>query len=436
MRIKKENLDSFFAPKSIAIIGASADENKVGGILLKKAIKSNAEIIPINPKHVSLSQKKCYSSVLDYKNKIDLAIIAIPAEFVPNALKDCGKKSIKNVIIISSGFSEAGNKKVEQELIDISKKYSIRFIGANCFGICNPHLNLDLTFSTTMPDKGNIAFISQSGALWSYISDFSLKKFGFSSFVSLGNMGDLSFNEFIEYFSHDSKTKSIVLYMEKLKEGKDFIKICQQVSKKKKIFAIKGGSSSVGMKAEFSHTASLASQYEIYKGAFRQAKIELCEDLMDAFEKASGNKLIKRKKEALKIGKKVFIITNAGGPGILLSDYLSKKGFSIIEGPLDILGTASAKDYLSALNSTNKKDCNSLIIILTPQSMTQIKETAEEIVNFQKSTKKKIIALFLGGNKMDESNLIFKKTGIPYFNTLEDAKYSLEFQQTLNIPII
>ena len=430
MNAKKEDLDGFFAPSSIAIIGASPDEKKVGGILLKKAIESKAEIIPVNPKYGSISGKKCYSNILNYKSKLDLAIIAIPAEFVPNVLKDCGKKEIRNAIIISSGFSEVGSKKAAEELINIAKKYSIRFIGTNCFGICNPSLNLDLTFSASMPNKGDVAFISQSGALWSYISDFSLSakgKLGFSSFVSLGNMDDLGFNEFIEYFSHDSKAKSIVLYIEKLKEGRQFIEICRRLFKKKKIFAVKGGSSLVGMKAEFSHTASLASQYEIYKGAFRQAKVELCEDLIIAFEKASGNKLMNKNNKILKIGKKAFIITNAGGAGVLLSDYLSKKGFFIIENPLDILGTASAKDYFSAFNSTKNKNYDSLIVILTPQSMSEIKETAESLISFQKSARKKVIALFLGGNKVKESEIIFKKSGIPCFSTLEDARDSLEF---------
>lgn len=428
MQTKKEDLSKFFAPKSIAIIGASSDESKVGGIILKKALKSKAEIIPINPKHDSIFGKKCYPSVLNYKNKIDLAVIAIPAEFVPMVLKQCGIKKIKNAIIISAGFSEAGNKKAEQNLIAISKKYSIRFIGTNCFGICNPHLKLDLTFSASTPNKGNIAFISQSGALWSYISDFSFgKELGFSSFVSLGNMEDLGFNEFIKYFSLDKKTKSLVLYIESLKDGRNFIELCRKLSQKKKIFAVKGGSSQIGMKAEFSHTASLASQYEIYKGAFRQAKIELCESLLTAFEKASGTRLINKNKEIVKIGRKLFIITNAGGAGVLLSDYLSKKGFSILENPLDIFGTASAKDYFSALNSTKSKNYDSLIVILTPQSMTQIKETAESIVRFQKSSKKRIIALFLGGKKVKEADMIFEKAGISHFNTLEEARDSLEF---------
>lgn len=461
MKIKKENLNGFLAPSSIAIIGASLDEKKVGGILLKKALESKVEVIPINPKYEYLSGKKCYSNVLDYKNKLDLAIIAVPAEFVPSVLEDCGKKEIRNVIIISSGFSEAGNKKAEQELIDISKKYSIRFIGTNCFGICNPRLNLDLTFSASMPNKGDIAFISQSGALWSYISDFSLstlpiirlpkrgnveteilqqgvtkskgisvslkEKLGFSSFVSLGNMDDLGFNEFIEYFYNEPKTKALVLYIEKLKEGRRFIEICRKFSKKKKIFAVKGGSSIIGMKAEFSHTASLASEYLVYKGAFKQAKVELCEGLLSAFEKASGKRIKREGSKPVKIGKKVFIITNAGGAGVLLSDYLSKKGFSIIDKPLDILGTAKAEDYLSAINSTREKDYNSLIVILTPQSMSEIKETAQEIANFQSSIGKKVIALFLGGDKIKESEAIFKKLGMPHFNTLEDARDSLEF---------
>jgi acyl-CoA synthetase (NDP forming) len=425
---KEVSLKPFFEPMAIAIIGASEDKNKVGGILLKKAMQSAISIIPVNPSHETLFGDRCFKDVSEFKGKIDLAVIAIPAEHVLSALESCGKKGIQNVIIISAGFSEMGNIKAAQELLACAKKYNIRFIGTNCFGICNPKKNLDLTFSISMPHTGNIAFVSQSGALWSYISDLSAKikeHFGFSQFVSLGNMDDLEFDDFIKHFANDKNTKSIVLYIEKLKDGKKFIELAKKC--KKKIFAVKGGSSETGKQAEFSHTASLASDYKIYKGAMRQAGVVLCDSLVEAFEKASGKPLVKISPEKLKVGKKVFIITNAGGAGVLFSDYLSNKGFNVIEKPMDILGTAMAKDYATAFNSVKDKPFDSLIVILTPQSMSQIEATAEAIIKFQATTNKKVVPLFLGGVQVKRADYIFKSENMKWFNTLEQAQASLEF---------
>lgn len=424
----KINLEFFFNPKSIALIGASELQEKVGGILLKKLITSKVKIIPINPKHETIYGLPCYKSILDYPKSIELVIIAIPAPFVASVLEECGKKGIKQVIIISAGFSEIGNTGGEAKLLEIARRYGIRILGPNCFGICNPYRNLDTTFSTTMPKKGNIGFISQSGALWSFISDFSVDNgFGFSKFVSLGNMADLEFYEFLDYFAKDKKTKKIILYIEKLKEGRKFINICRKI--KKPIFVIKAGKSEKGSQAAFSHTASIASEYEIYKGVFKQAGVILCDTLEEACEKASGKVIKSKLKNSVKIGKRVFILTNAGGAGALVSDYLSEKGFLIPEKSWDIIGTASGSDYFNALEKLKNKDFfDSIIVILTPQSMSEIKKTAEVISNFRIQNSKGIVPLFLGGKIMKEANNIFNQSKIFYFNNLKDARDSLVFE--------
>jgi len=415
------DLDRFFEPKSVAIIGASENVSKVGGILLKKVLESGIEIVPVNPSHEEMMGKKCYKSVLDYSGKIDLGIIAVPAEYVPPVLIECGKKGIKHVILISAGFSEVGNKNGVEEISKVANKYGIRFLGSNCFGICDPSEKLDLTFSSNMPSVGNVAFISQSGALWSYIANF-LKDVGFSKFVSLGNMENLEFSDFVEYFSEDRKTKSIVLYIEKLNDGKRFMDACRRAIKKgKKIYAVKAGSSAVGKEAAISHTASLASDYAVYTGALKQCGVVLCESLFDAFVLASGKKIIYDKKN-LEIGKKVFILTNAGGPGVLISDYLSKNGISVIEKPLDILGTALSVDYKKYFNEIKNKDFDSLLVVLTPQSMSEINYTAKAVVDFKKELSgmnKNVFAVFLGGDAMKEANKVFEKNGIGYSNTIE-----------------
>jgi len=415
-------MKKFLEPTSIAVIGASSHEEKVGGILMKKLLGFKGTLIPVNPNHDFIFGKKCYKSVLDYDGQIDLAVIAIPADFVASSLEECGKKKIVNVIIISAGFSEIGNKRGEEQLLEVAKKYGIRVLGPNCFGICNPYLGIDTTFSATDVESGNVAFVSQSGALWSYISDIASGKFGFSGFVSLGNMADLDFNDFLDYFCKDNKTKSLVLYIEKLKEGKKFIEKCKRcISGGKKIYAVKAGSSKKGSEAAFSHTASLASDYDIYKGAFKQAGVELCSSLIEAFEKATCKNLRECKiptKNAFE--KKAYVITNAGGAGALISDSLSAFGVEVLGKPIDILGTALAEDYKKALSDldSGKKTSGGIVIILTPQKMTEVKKTAEVIVEFAKKSGIKTVVYFLGAEKVREGTEILRKNKIQVFNEI------------------
>jgi len=405
---KGRSLKNFFTPKTIAVVGASNNLKKVGNVLMKKLSNFKGEVIPISIKHKEILGKKTYSSVTKYPKKIDLAIIAVPAKIVKKILEDCGIKKIKSVIIISAGFSERGNKKLEQELINLAKKYKINLLGPNCFGIANPYLDLDTTFANTSSKKGGIAFISQSGALWSYVSDISAskRKPAFSGFVSLGNMADLDFSDFINYFNTDKKTKKIILYVEKLKQGRKFINICKR--SKKKIIVVKAGKTEKGSRAAISHTGSLATDFEIYKGAFKQAHIKLTDSLSSAFH---------FKKSKIKIpikikGNKVVLITNAGGAGALMTDYLVKKGFDV-NPPIDLIGTASAKDYESALNRLKKKFYDLAIVILTPQRMSEPEKTAKAIVKFSKTNS--VIACFLGECSIKKAKEIFDKNKVPCF---------------------
>jgi acetate---CoA ligase (ADP-forming) len=403
----KRELDILFNPKSIAIIGASEEKTKVGGILMTKALKSYAKIIPINPKHPTIFKKKSYKSILEYEEEIDLAVIAIPSKFVEKTLEECGKKKIKNIIIISAGFSEIGNTKQEKKLVEIAKKYKINILGPNCFGIANPSKNLDLTFANNSQKKGDIAFVSQSGALWSYLSDLELKK-GFSKFLSLGNMSDINFADAIQYLNKDPQTKKIVLYIEKLKQGRKFLEVSKK--SKKEIIAVKVGKTQGGKYAALSHTGSLASDFEIYKGVFKQAKIRQTFSL----GKTLGLKI---KLPRFKNIKKAFILTNAGGAGGLLTDYLESKNIDVIEKPLDILGTATAKEYKQALEKIKNKKANTIFITLTPQTMSQPLETAKQIIQFKKSNpKKKIICVFLGKKSFKKSNQLLRKNKIKVIN--------------------
>jgi len=383
------DIKNFFNPKTIAVIGASDNPNKVGNILIKKLNNFKGKVIPINPNHKKIENKITYPNVLKYKRKINLAIIAIPAKLVNNALVECGKKKIQSVIIISAGFKETGNTKLENQILKTAKKYNIRILGPNCFGIANPYLKLDTTFSNTSPQAGTTAFISQSGALWSYISDFNFK---FSGFASLGNMSDLSFADFIEYFNKDKKTKKIILYIEKLKHGKKFIEACQK--SKKQIIVVKAGQTKQGSQAAISHTGSLATDYAIYKGAFKQAKVKVCNSLAEAFGMKKQNLKLKKKKAQ--------IITNAGGAAALLTDELTKQGIKV--QVKDLLGTALAKDYEKEI----KKSKGKLIIILTPQKMSEPEKTS-------KILSKNSIACFLGNKSISKAVKILKQKNIKYY---------------------
>lgn len=394
----KRRLDKFFNPKVVAVIGASEHPEKVGGILVGKLKDFDGKVVLVNPKHEEIAGIKCYKSILDYDGKIDLAVIATRAETVEKILKECAKKKIENVIVISAGFSEVKNFEAEKKIVSIAKKHAINLLGPNCFGIENPYLKLDTTFSTSSVQEGDVAFVSQSGALWSYISDLGL---GFSGFVSLGNMADLEFSDWIEYFSKDDKTKKIVLYIEKIKDGRKFIEVCKNSSKE--IVAVKAGRTEQGSIAAVSHTGSIATDYEIYRGAFAQAGVKIVESLGEAFG-------IKVEEFSVK-NEKVIIITNAGGAGSLIADKVVNNKNKLVEQPIDILGTATAQDYKKEIEKWERKNFDGKIIIaFTPQKMGDAEEIAKVIVNSK--LKKNMIAFFLGDKSVRKANEFLRKNGV------------------------
>ena len=394
-----DKLNSFFNAKSIAVIGASNTTGKVGNIIMKKLNKLKGKVIPINKKDEKIEGKKSYKKISDYPKKIELAIIATPAKTVPKIIEQCAKKEIKNIIIISAGFSEAGNFKLENKIIKLKFKHDLNILGPNCFGIINPKKNIDLTFAKETVKKGNTVFISQSGALASYILDY---KIPLRAFISLGNMIDLNFADWIEYFNQDKKTKKIVCYIESLHDGKRFIEACKKSDKE--IIIVKAGETEKGKHATMSHTASLATDNEIYKGAFKQAKVKQSKSLIRAFGIKEDNIIHKLK------GEKIAIITNAGGAGALLTDQLENQKYNVY-GPKDILGTATAKNYKSALNRI-KSNYDSIIVVLTPQMMSEPEKTA--CILAETKFKNRIVACFLGESSIQEAIKILQQNGISY----------------------
>jgi len=430
----KHDLNTLFNSKSIAIIGASSNPKKVGYALLKNLINSKANIFPINPKYDKILNKKCYKNVLSVSENIDTAIIAVPKIIVEKVLKECGEKKVKNVIIISSGYKEVGDIISENKLKSICEKYKMNLIGPNCLGVINTSNKMNASFFNGLPKKGKISFVSQSGALGVGILDYFIKKgFGLSKFISIGNMAGINFCDVIEYLIKDKETSVICLYIESLKEGKRFMKLAKKSDKP--IIVLKGGKSSEGSKAVSSHTGSMAGSKEIYEFAFKQAQVISAKTLTELFDKA----LLIEKQGYNKKGRKTCIITNAGGPGILTTDYceenklvLPKLPEKIIRelnnflpkawshhNPIDIVGDALAERYEKCFKTMAKcKLFENYIIILTPQTMTEPFKTAEKIIEFKKNLEKntRVVACFIGGEKVEKAKEYLINNGIPCFD--------------------
>ncbi len=423
-----DELEKFFYPKNVAVIGASNNHGKVGNALMLNLKKFKGKVFPINLNEKEILGIKSYKSVLDIKDNIDLAVIAIPEKAVYNVLEECGKKAIKNVIIITAGFSEVGNKEGQDKLIEIANKYKIKLLGPNNFGVVNTYLNLDTSFSKLTPDKGNISLISQSGALWVYISQLSLNKFGFSIFASLGNMVDVDFADIIKYLNSEKNTKVIVCYIETLKNGRKFINICKKTNKP--IIAIKAGTTNAGSKAALSHTGSLAGEIEVYKAAFKQSNVYLAETVEDAFDKAQF--LVHQRSN----GNRTVIITNGGGLGVLCADYCSKNNLYVVtlpeilikhldlnhnwsrNNPIDLVGDADNIKYREIFLKLeeNKYFFDNVIVILSQQEMIDVFKVAEEIVEFKNISRKAVVCCLVGiGENINKAKEILNKNGILSF---------------------
>ena len=423
-----DDLDNFFYPKSVAIIGASNKHGKVGNALMLNLRKYKGKVFPVNLNEKEILGIKTYKNILEIKERIDLAEIAIPEKAVYNVLEECGRTNVKNVIIITAGFKETGNLNGEKRLENISKKYKIRILGPNNFGTVNPYTNLDTSFSKLTPEKGNISLISQSGALWVYISQLSLNRFGFSIFASLGNMVDVDFADLIGYLNTEKNTKVIVCYIETLKNGRKFMEACKK--SKKPIIAIKAGTTNAGSSAALSHTGSLAGEVEIYKSAFKQSDVFLAETVEDAFDKAEF--LVYQKLN----GKRTIIITNGGGLGVLCADYCAKNNLDIIKlplslikhldlnhnwsrnNPIDLVGDADHTKYREIFLKLEKEKefFDNVIVILSQQEMINVFKVALEISEFKNKSKKSVIACLVGiGENINKAKELLKKNGILSF---------------------
>ncbi len=434
-------MQNFFTPKSVAIIGASKNKKKIGHIIFKQILtKYKGRAYPINPKEDQILNKKCYPSVLKVRAKIDLAVIAVPAKAVLNVIESCGKKGIKNIIMVTSGFKEIGKHDLEKQLFQLLKKYKIKCVGPNCLGIFDAHSNLDTLFlpeeKLTRPNKGPISFISQSGALGSALLDLAAyEDYGFAKFISYGNATNLDESDYLEYLDKDPKTKVICLYIEGIKDGKRFIRTCKRI--KKPIIVIKGGKTEKGSKATLSHTGSMAGAYNIYKGAFKQANLIVADSLEQMFHIAKLFITCPKPK-----GDRVQVITNGGGYGIVTTDGLelnniplaklsnrTKKKLKqlpeicIVSNPMDLVGDADTKRYKLAIETCLKdKNNDILLVILLPQTPLITKDITKV---FTKS-KKPIVLVMTGGKQTLAFKKVLEDHGLPVFDFPDHAVRALK----------
>ena len=402
-------MEKFFHPRSIAIIGVNREKNKVGRTIFEN-LKDSVKVYPVNPNAKKIDNIKCYPSVLKIPHEIDLAIVAVNREIVPKVLEEIGQKGIKNVIIISSGFSEVGNKKLANEIKRISDKYKIRIVGPNSMGIISNGLNM--TFFKGKIKSGDVGFISQSGALGSGILDIIGNK-GMRYFISVGNQINTSISDFLEYMINDENLSKICIYAEGLKNGEKFFKIAKK--SKKDIIVLKGGKTKKGKKAAKTHTAAISTDYGIWKGIMKQANVKVVESIREMLFSSYTKD----------IGKRAVIVTNAGGLGVLISDEISK--FSKVVkipkkvmnelnkvlpinwshgNPIDVVGDAKADRYKKVLDILSKNKFFDYVVIgFTPQAMSEPEKTARIISKYNFP----IFPVFVGKKRIRDAIGILNK---------------------------
>ena len=438
-------LENFFAPSSVAVVGVSLEKEKLGNQILNNILSAGfkGKVFPVNRKATSstyLKGLRVYRSVEEIPEKVDLCIVVVPSNFVISVVEDCGKKGIRSVSVITAGFKETGKEgaRLEKELVEKAKEAGIRILGPNILGTIDTHSGLNASFAPTCPPSGNIAFISQSGALGCAILDQCQNEgVGLSKFISLGNKADLDEVDFISFLKNDPETKVILGYLESIQRGKDFIRVAQEVVKEKPVIIIKSGRSKAGRKAASSHTGALSGADEAYEVAFKEAGVLRAKTVAEAFEMVRGFSFQKPPK-----GRRVLLVTNAGGAGIMATDAcedyslelaslsedtrrrLKEKlpAASSISNPLDILGDAEPERFKFALeNVLPDPNIDAVLLLVTPQTTTRPKETALVVREVYKNFDKPLISCFMGGEIVNPAIPVLHEAGIPNYKDPESA---------------
>ncbi len=436
-------LEKFFNPQSVAIVGASAKRGKVGYETLISMTGAGYEgkIFPVNPNAQTIEGLKCYPDLVSIGEIPDLVIIIVPAKTVPSVMQQCAKVGVKAVIIITAGFKEIGQEGriLEEQVIQIAKQAKIRVLGPNCLGVIVPANKLNASFGGDLPHAGAIGYLSQSGALLAAILDMAnANGIGFSKLVSIGNKADVDELEVMKAIGADPDTKVIAGYLESITEGNIFVRETEQISHSKPILLIKSGGTSAGAKAASSHTGSLAGGETAYECVFERAGIIRCSSIKQQFGYAQAFAY-----QPLPAGRSVAVITNAGGAGIMAADAIEQQGLTFAKltdetikklaaklpsaanlyNPIDVLGDALADRYEYALGVVlDDRNVNTVLVLLTPQAMTDSAATAEAVVRIaRQKTAKPILACFLGSGKVADAIKILQEAKIPYYDSPESA---------------
>jgi acetyltransferase len=445
------NLDKLFNPKSIAIVGASAENGKIGNVIAKNILELGYEgkTFLVNPKRKEILDKECFGSLLEIEGEIDLAIITVPAKFVNQIIQEAGDR-VKNFIVIAAGFSETGpeGQKREEELKKIIETKKVNVLGPNCLGLISPKIKLNASFASGMPMAGNICFISQSGALAVALMDIARKEnMGFSRIISVGNKLQLSECELLRYFEKDNEVGVVGIYLESIKNGKEFLETAQKISRVKPVIILKAGKTEKSQKAISSHTGALSGSAEIMSEAFRKAGIIEAQNLEEFFSFLNFFSIAVMKKPSSG-SKEIAVLTNAGGPGVLLADAFYKKEIKLaeiteatkenlkkflpaeasVQNPVDLLGDALEDRYAKALTEiSQQKNIGTIVALLTPQEQTPVEKIADELVSFSRKNKEiQVVASFIGGEKVGGALKNLKKNNIAIFPFPEQAILALE----------
>jgi acetyltransferase len=442
LRATRHPLDPLFRPRSVAVIGATEKEGSVGRTVLWNLISSpfGGTVFPVNPKRSSILGIKAYASLADVPDAVDLAVIVTPAATAPGLMEECAEKGVRGAIIISAGFREVGEEgaELERRVLEVARRARIRVVGPNCLGIMNPIRGVNATFAAGMAVPGSVGFVSQSGALLTAVLDWSIQEgIGFSSVASLGSMLDVGWGDVIYYLGDDPDTTSILIYMETIGDARAFLSAAREVALTKPIIVIKPGRTAQAAKAAASHTGSLTGSDEVLDAAFRRVGVMRVDSISDLFGMAEILANQPRPK-----GPNLTIVTNAGGPGVIATDALVGGGGRLTElseatmkaydevlppvwshnNPVDIIGDAPPDRYARALQiAAADPAADGMLVVLTPQAMTDPTTTAEQLVPYARIEGKPVLASWMGGRDVAEGTSILRRAGIPTFDYPDTA---------------
>ncbi|MGA1980561.1 MAG: acetate--CoA ligase alpha subunit [Sedimentisphaerales bacterium] len=445
-----KNIESIMNPRSIAVVGATNRPGSVGLAVFRNILNAGFEgvLYPVNLKAKSVQSVKAYPALMDIPDEVDLAVIIVPAEVVCSVMEEAGQKGVKGAIVISAGFREIGGRGVELEncVKEAVRKYDIRLVGPNCLGVINndEKVRMNASFATKMPKAGNIAFISQSGALCTAVLDYAEgSNIGFSKFISFGNKADVNETDLLRYLKDDPDTDVILMYLEDITNGREFLETAREITweSRKPMLAVKSGRSPEGARAAASHTGALVGSDSTYDAIFYQSGILRVEGIAELF-----NRAIAFAKQPIPKGNRIAIVTNAGGPGIMATDAAIRHNLKMatfsketkqklrkelpptanIENPVDVIGDATHKRYEAAIRYVLKDDgVDGAIVILSPQAMTDVMETAQIVPRVAKNIDKPVLCSFMGIVDVSEGVKYLEKNGIPNYSFPEAAVRSM-----------